>query len=82
LVVKLVDVYLENYPEDAKLAVYELMVADEILRGRFRESFEYQSPIVAGQVTPYRIDLHTQRPRVSQRRPHHGSGAEHLVLTL
>jgi hypothetical protein len=58
-VVKLIDVYPENYPEDAKLAGYELMVADEILRGRFRDSFELPSPIVAGQVTSYRIDLHT-----------------------
>jgi putative CocE/NonD family hydrolase len=58
-VVKLIDVYPQNYPEDPKLAGYELMVADEILRGRFRESFEHPSPIVASQVTPYRIDLHT-----------------------
>ena len=35
------------------------MVADEILRGRFRESFEHPEPIVPNQVTPYRIDLHT-----------------------
>ena len=58
-VVKLIDVYPEVYPEDPKLAGYELMVADEILRGRFRESFEKPKAIVPGAVTPYKIDLHS-----------------------
>src|SRR5205814_5508302 len=40
-VVKLIDVYPESYPEQASLAGYELMIADEILRARFRESFEH-----------------------------------------
>ena len=35
------------------------MVADEILRGRFRDSFERPKPIVPYQVTPYQLDLHT-----------------------
>ncbi len=39
-VVKLIDVYPEDYPENQSLAGYELMIADEILRGRFRKSFE------------------------------------------
>ncbi len=58
-VVKLIDVYPEFYPDHPDLAGYELMIADEILRGRFRESFENPKPIVPDQVTPYRIDLHT-----------------------
>ncbi len=58
-VVKLIDVYPETYPEAPNLAGYELMVADEILRGRFRASFEHPEPIKPGEVTPYRIDLHT-----------------------
>jgi hypothetical protein len=57
-VVKLIDVYPEIYPEDPKLAGYELMVADEIFRGRFRESFEKPKAIVPNEVTPYSIDLH------------------------
>jgi len=57
--VKLIDVYPESYPETPALAGYELMVASEILRGRFRRSFEHPEPIVPNQVTPYRIDLHT-----------------------
>ncbi len=58
-VVKLIDVYPETNHDAPNLAGFELMVADEILRGRFRESFEHPSAITAGQVTPYRIDLHT-----------------------
>jgi len=57
-VVKLIDVFPEIYPEDSKLAGYELMVADEILRGRFRESFERPKAIVPNEITPYKIDLH------------------------
>jgi uncharacterized protein len=58
-VVKLIDVYPETYPEKPELAGYELMIADEILRGRFRESFEHPSAITPGAITPYTIDLHT-----------------------
>ncbi len=58
-VVKLIDVYPENYPADPKLGGYELMVADEVLRGRFRKSFEDPEPIVPNEITEYNVDLHT-----------------------
>ena len=58
-VVKLIDVYPESYPKDPKMAGYELMIADEILRGRFRRSFTRPEPIPANQVIEYTIDLHT-----------------------
>jgi hypothetical protein len=58
-VAKLIDVYPEFNPEDRALDGYELMIADEILRGRFRESFEHPKAIVPNQVNLYRIDLHT-----------------------
>lgn len=58
-VVKLIDVYPEIYPESPQLAGYELMIASEILRGRFRQSFEHPAAITPGEVTPYAIDLHT-----------------------
>jgi putative CocE/NonD family hydrolase len=55
-VVKLIDVY----PEDAKeLPGYQLMIADEILRARFRNSFEKPEPVPAGKPVKYTIDLHT-----------------------
>jgi len=58
-VVKLIDVYPQKVESDWKLSGYELMIADEIFRGRYRKSYEKPEPIVAGEVTPYTIDLHT-----------------------
>src|SRR5271157_3139518 len=58
-VVKLIDVYPQKVESDWKLSGYELMIADEIFRGRYRKSYEEPEPIVAGEVTPYTIDLHT-----------------------
>jgi hypothetical protein len=58
-IVKLIDVYPEKYPENWKLSGYELMIADEVFRGRFRNSFEKPEPITPGAVTPFTIGLHT-----------------------
>jgi putative CocE/NonD family hydrolase len=58
-IVKLIDVYPEKVAPDWKLSGYELMIADEIFRGRFRNSFEKPEPITPGEVTPFTIDLHT-----------------------
>jgi uncharacterized protein len=58
-VVKLIDVYPDPYPQNLQLAGYQLMIADEILRGRFRNSFEHPEAVTPGAVTPYAIDLHT-----------------------
>ena len=58
-IAKLVDVYPEQYGAEPSMGGYELMVANEVFRGRFRNSFEKPEPIVPGKVTPYAIDLHT-----------------------
>jgi uncharacterized protein len=58
-IVKLIDVYPEKFPEDWKLSGFELMISDEIFRGRFRSSFEKPQPLTSGEVTPFAIDLHT-----------------------
>ena len=55
-IVKLIDVYPEDAPQP--LAGYQLMIANDVFRGRFRKSFEHPEPIVAGQVEEYAIDLH------------------------
>lgn len=62
-IVKLIDVYPERYPQDWKLAGYQLMVANEVFRGRYRRSFERPEPIPPNEVLPYTIDLHTQNYR-------------------
>jgi hypothetical protein len=56
-VVKLVDVYPDDYPENPKMAGYQLMVADEIFRGRYRTSWEKPSAITPNKVAEYTIDL-------------------------
>jgi len=37
---------------------YQLMIANDVLRGRFRKSFEKPEAITPGQVNEYVIDLH------------------------
>ena len=59
-IVKLIDVYPESYPENWTLAGYQLMVSNEVFRGRYRKSFEKPAPIPANQVQEYRFSLHTQ----------------------
>ena len=56
-VVKLIDVYPDNNPADQKMAGYQLMVVDEIFRGRYRQSFEKPSAIAANLINEYVIDL-------------------------
>jgi len=58
-VVKLIDVYPQRVESDWKLSGYELMVADEIFRGRYWKSYEKPEPLVANQVTPITFSLHT-----------------------
>jgi putative CocE/NonD family hydrolase len=62
-IVKLIDVYPEDYPTDHRLGGYQLMIANDVLRGRFRKSFERPSPITPGQVNEYTIDLHSVNHR-------------------
>ena len=38
-VVKLIDVYPQDYKKELKMSGYELMIADDVFRGRFRKSF-------------------------------------------
>jgi predicted acyl esterase len=55
--VKLIDVYPEDHAKDPSLGGYQLMVAGEVLRGRFRMSFEKPEPIVANQVEEVAVSL-------------------------
>lgn len=70
-VVKLIDVYPEDLQSRdidkqgpykpgeyaQSLNGYELMIAAEVLRGRFRRSFEQPQPITPNEVTEYKIPL-------------------------
>jgi hypothetical protein len=57
-VVKFIDVYPEDHPEDQKLAGWQLMVANDVFRGRYRKSFTTPEPLEPGKVTDFAIDLH------------------------
>jgi uncharacterized protein len=57
-VVKLIDVYPERVSDDPALGGYQLMVANEVFRARFRKSFEKPEPLVPNEVVAYAIDLH------------------------
>jgi putative CocE/NonD family hydrolase len=57
-VVKLIDVYPQEYKKEPKMAGYELMIADDVFRGRFRNSLSKSEAIAPGKVEEYTIDLH------------------------
>jgi putative CocE/NonD family hydrolase len=59
-VVKLIDVYPERYPENWDLAGYQLMVSNEVFRGRYRNSFSRPEPTTPGRVFEYSFSLHDQ----------------------
>ena len=56
-VVKLIDVYPDQVAEQPEMGGYQLAVAMDILRGRYREGFEVPKPIAANQALPYRFAL-------------------------
>jgi putative CocE/NonD family hydrolase len=58
-IVKLIDVYPQDDPSDPAMGGYQMMVADEVFRARFRKSFERPQAVEPGKATEYTIDLHT-----------------------
>jgi len=56
-VVKLIDVNPPNLTDDPPMGGYQLMIAADVLRGRFRNSFERPEPVKPNEVVEYRIDL-------------------------
>lgn len=56
-VVKLIDVYPADDPE---MAGYQMIVADEVMRAKFRDSMENPQPVTPKQVIKYTIDLNSR----------------------
>jgi uncharacterized protein len=54
-IVKIIDVYPEKYAPDPKMGGYQLMIAGDVLRGRYRNSFEKPEPIAPNSVARYQI---------------------------
>ena len=71
-IVKIIDVYPDDhadFPHNAKsveMAGYQQMVRSEVMRGRFRNSFENPEPFKSGEVTEVKLKLqdvlHTFKP--------------------
>ena len=68
-VVKLIDVYPDSVAGDPKMGGYQLMVAGDIMRGRYYKSWSTPQAIPANTITPFTVDLHQQlyRFRVGHR---------------
>jgi putative CocE/NonD family hydrolase len=58
-VVKLIDVFPDEVPSQPEMGGYQLPVALDIFRGRYRESFERPQAIAAGTPLPYMFALPT-----------------------
>ncbi|HSL21454.1 MAG TPA: CocE/NonD family hydrolase [Vicinamibacterales bacterium] len=58
-VVKLIDVYPDEVPAQPSMGGYQLMIAADIFRGRYRESVDTPGPITPGKPLPYRFALPT-----------------------
>jgi uncharacterized protein len=56
-VVKLIDVYPDEVASQPELGGYQLIVAAEILRARYRDNPSEPQPVPAGKVLSYRIPL-------------------------
>ncbi len=59
-VVKLIDVYPEKYPPKPEMGGYQLMIADDVLRGKFRNSFSKPEALKPDEVNEFVIDLRTR----------------------
>jgi putative CocE/NonD family hydrolase len=59
-VVKLIDVFPDSVPDNWSLGGYQLMVAHEIMRGRYRKSFSSPEPLAPGTPLDFTVDLHQQ----------------------
>ena len=62
-IVKLIDVYpddypnFENTPKNVVMAGYQQLVRSEVFRGRFRNSFEKPEPFKPGEITDVNVQL-------------------------
>jgi putative CocE/NonD family hydrolase len=62
-IVKLIDVYPERYGPDPKMGGFQMMVAGEVFRARFRNSFRNPELVPAGAIVPYSISLRDRNHR-------------------
>ncbi len=62
-IVKLIDVYPDTAtyiganPQNVKMGGFQFMVRGEVMRAKFRDSFEYPEPMTPGKVTEIEFDM-------------------------
>ncbi len=66
-VVKLIDVYPDEVAGQPAMGGYQLMVAADVFRGRYRESFETPKAIEAGQAAALQVRAADREPRLPAR---------------
>jgi putative CocE/NonD family hydrolase len=78
-IVKVIDVYPDKYEPDASMSGFQLMIAGDVFRGRYLQSFEKPAALAANRI--YRVPnrISGERSHVQTGPPHHGPGSEHLV---
>jgi putative CocE/NonD family hydrolase len=54
-IVKVIDVYPDKYEADATMSGFQLMIAGDVVRGRYLKSFEKAEPLKANAVYHYQI---------------------------
>jgi putative CocE/NonD family hydrolase len=57
-IVKLIDVYPENHPATPRMGGYQLMISNDVFRGRYRTGFDKPTAITPNAVNEYTINLH------------------------
>ena len=57
-IVRLIDVFPDDYPDDPEMGGFQQLVIGEPVRGRFRKGLEKPEAVTPGQVEEYTIDLH------------------------
>ena len=81
-VVKLIDVYPDEVAGQPEMGGYQLMVAADIFRGRYRESLETPKPIAAEHAAALQIRAAHRQPRLPAGPPDHGADPVELVPAL
>ena len=64
-IVKLINVYPEDI-SNPSMNNYQLMVADEVMRSKFRNDFSNPSPLVENEITPIKISLGSRAHRFNK----------------
>ena len=81
-VVKLIDVYPDEVASQPEMGGYQLPVAMDIFRGRYRESFETPKAIDAEHAADVQVHAADGESRVPAGASRHGAGPVELVPAL